>query len=53
MRQIDVDDCLRLGADHKQVKPVDWAGYQTLIVFLRQFWDETTKTVADDVATLS
>lgn len=51
-RQIDVDDCLRFGACRYQVKPVDWAGYQTLIVFLRQFWDETTKTAPDDVATL-
>jgi len=40
-RQIDVDDCLRLGADHYQVKPINWAGYQTLTVFLRQFWNET------------
>jgi two-component system response regulator len=38
-RQVDVDDCLRLGAEHYHVKPIDWAGYQTLIVFLRQFWD--------------
>lgn len=47
-RQIDVDDCLRCGADHYRVKPVDWAGYQTLIVFLRQFWGETTKAAPDD-----
>ena len=39
-RQVDVDDCLRLGASHYRVKPKDWAGYQALIVFLRQFWDE-------------
>ena len=39
-RQIDVDDCMRLGASHYRVKPKDWAGYQALIVFLRQFWDE-------------
>jgi CheY-like chemotaxis protein len=39
MRQIDIDDCLLLGANHYQVKPMDWADYQTLIVYLRQFWD--------------
>lgn len=49
-RQIDVDDCLQLGADHYQVKPIDWAGYQTLIEFLRQFWDETAKGAPNDVA---
>ena len=48
-RQIDVDDCLRLGADHYHVKPIDWAGYQTLMVFLRQFWDETAKATPDDI----
>ena len=48
-RQIDVDDCLRLGAGHYRVKPMDWAGYQTLIVFLRQFWDETAKVASDNV----
>ena len=48
-RQIDVDDCLRFGANHYRVKPMDWAGYQTLIVFLRQFWDEKAKAAPDDV----
>ena len=48
-RQVDVDDCLRLGANHYHVKPIDWAGYQTLMVFLRQFWDETAKAAPDDV----
>lgn len=36
-RQADVDDCLRLGSRHYRVKPRDWAGYQDLVVFLRQF----------------
>ena len=48
-RQVDVDDCLRLGANHYHVKPSDWAGYQTLMVVLRQFWDETAKATSDNV----
>ena len=40
-RQIDIDECLRLGSRHYRVKPRDWAGYQDLIVHLRQFWSDT------------
>lgn len=38
-RQQDIDDCMRLGSWHYRVKPRDWAGYQRLIIFLRQFWN--------------
>lgn len=40
-RQQDIDDCMRLGSWHYRVKPRDWAGYQELITFLRQFWNGT------------
>ena len=46
-RQIDFDDCMRLGAWQYRVKPLDWAGYQDLMVFLRQFWDGTVISATD------
>lgn len=50
-RQVDVEDCLRFGAGHYRVKPTDWTGYQDLMVFLRQFWDDSTEADLDGATT--